>query len=221
MYKAFAKRLFDVILSGLAIAVLSPIYLVVALLVLIFMGRPIIFKQERTSKDEKRFYIYKFKTMKDLRDVNGKLLPETERKCRFGDILRSTSLDELPELWNIFMGDMSIIGPRPLHPSYLEYYKENEKDRNKVRGGLVPPEVMLSNIEPSWDEQLGIEGDYARNISLKTDLKVFFGLFANLYRRVTTSYGEYIRESLDIERAYMLNEAIASNVNEDKETVNL
>ena len=159
--------------------------------------------------------------MKDLRDVNGKLLPETERKCRFGDILRSTSLDELPELWNIFMGDMSIIGPRPLHPSYLEYYKENEKDRNKVRGGLVPPEVMLSNIEPSWDEQLGIEGEYARNLSFTMDLKVFFGVFANLYRRVTTSYGEYIRESLDIERAYMLNEAVASNVNEDKEKVNL
>ena len=221
MYSKFIKRGFDMLLSGLALLVLVPIIGIIALLVLIFMGKPIIFKQQRTSKNEKIFYIYKFKTMKDTRDENGELLPDEERKCRFGEILRSTSLDELPELWNIFTGDMSIIGPRPLHPSYLGFYKENEKDRNTVRGGMVPPEVMLSNIEPSWDEQLGIEGDYARNISLKTDLKVFFGVFANLYRRVTTSYGEYIRESLDIERAYMLNEAAASNVKEDKETVNV
>lgn len=204
MYKAFAKRLFDVILSGLAIAVLSPIYLVVALLVLIFMGRPIIFKQERTSKDEKRFYIYKFKTMKDLRDVNGKLLPETERKCRFGDILRSTSLDELPELWNIFTGDMSIIGPRPLLVSYLPYYKENEKERNLVRGGLIPPEVLNLTLTPTWDEQLKIESEYARKVSFMLDFKIFLSVFGILYKRVTEDYGEYVRKSLNVERAEML-----------------
>ena len=220
MYKLYVKRILDILLSGLALLVLLPIIGITALLVLCFMGRPIIFKQERTGKDEKTFYIYKFKTMKDARDNDGNLLPAELRRCRFGDVLRSTSLDELPELWNIFKGDMSIIGPRPLHPTYLKLYKENEKERNNVRGGLVPPEVMLSNIEPSWDEQLGIEGEYARNLTFKTDLKVFFGVFANLYRRMVQSYGEYAREPLNIERAYMLNEATPSNVKEDKETVN-
>ena len=219
MYKLFVKRMADVLLSGLALLVLCPIIGIIALLVLIFLGRPIIFKQERTGKDNKSFYIFKFKTMKDTRDEEGKLLPDEKRRCRFGDLLRSTSLDELPELWNIFSGDMSIIGPRPLRPSYLAFYKENEKDRNKVRGGLVPPEVMLPNIEPSWDEQLGIEGEYARTVSFKTDLKVFFGVFANLYRRMVKKYGEYAREPLSVERAYMIKETETVNAN-GKENVN-
>lgn len=191
------------LLSGLALLVLLPIFGIVALLVLIYMGKPIFFKQQRTGMNDKLFYIYKFKTMKDTRDEKGNLLPDEERKCRFGEILRSTSLDELPELWNIFTGDMSIIGPRPLLVSYLPYYKENEKERNLVRGGIIPPEVLSTNITPTWDEQLGLEADYARNISLWLDIKVFFGVFANLYRRLTQSYGEYIRKALNVERAEM------------------
>lgn len=188
------------LLSGLALLVLLPVFAVIALLVLIFMGRPIIFKQERTGKNDKVFYIYKFKTMKDTRDENGELLPDEERKCRFGEILRSTSLDELPELWNIFSGDMSIIGPRPLLVSYLEYYSDDEKDRNLVRGGLIPPEVLTLNLTPTWEEQLASEADYARNLNFLIDFKIFFAVFVVLYKRVRYGFGEYVRQPLNIER---------------------
>lgn len=192
------------LLSGLALLVLLPIFGIVALLVLIYMGKPIFFKQQRTGMNDKLFYIYKFKTMKDTRDEKGNLLPDEERKCRFGEILRSTSLDELPELWNIFTGDMSIIGPRPLLVSYLPYYKENEKERNLVRGGLIPPEVLNLTLTPTWDEQLKIESEYARKVSFILDFKIFFSVFGILYKRVTEDYGEYVRKALNVERAEML-----------------
>ena len=210
IYQKFVKRVFDILLSGLTLIVMSPIVAVIALLVLIFMGKPIIFKQERTGKDERIFYIYKFKTMKDTRDKNGILLPDEERRNRFGELLRSTSLDELPEFWNIFIGDMSIIGPRPLLVEYLPYYTDEEKDRNKVRGGIIPPEVVLTNITPTWDEQLSVEAEYARNISFGFDMRIFFGVFANLYRRMTQKYGEYVRPPLFEER----------EDSKEKETVN-
>ena len=159
IYRKFVKRGFDMLLSGLALLVLLPIIGIIALLVLIFMGRPIIFKQERTGKKDKNFYIYKFKTMRDTQDENGELLPDEERKCRFGEILRSTSLDELPELWNIFTGDMSIIGPRPLLVSYLPYYTKSERDRELALGGLIPPDIVDYDLTPSWDEQLESEAE--------------------------------------------------------------
>ena len=219
-YNKFVKRGIDILLSGMALLILLPVIGIVALLVLIYMGKPIFFKQQRTGMNDKLFYIYKFKTMKDTRDENGNLLPDEERKCRFGEILRSTSLDELPELWNIFTGDMSIIGPRPLLVSYLPYYKENEKDRNRVRGGIIPPEVLSVNITPTWDEQLLLEAEYARNISFVLDIKVFFGVFANLYRRMTQSYGEYVRKALNVERVEMQEVKVTVEA-KDKETVNL
>lgn len=215
IYSRYIKRGFDILLSGLALIILSPIIGIISLLVLTFMGRPIIFKQERTGKNNKTFYIYKFKTMKDLVDKNGQPLPDIMRRCKFGDLLRSTSLDELPELWNIFVGDMSIIGPRPLYVSYLDYYTEEESERNKVRGGIIPPEVMLPNITPTWDEQLKIEAEYAKNVSFLMDVKVFFGVFANLYRRMTQNYGEYMRDPLHIERAGMI--SVRNNVAESQE----
>lgn len=209
IYSKYVKRFFDMLLSGLTLLVLSPIIGIVALLVLIFMGRPIIFKQERTGKKDKIFYIYKFKTMKDTRDENGELLPDKERKCRFGEILRSTSLDELPELWNILVGDMSIIGPRPLLSKYLPYYTEYEKQRNKVRGGLIPPEVIKLRLTPSWEEQLQIEADYANNVTFEKDFKIFFSVFVVLYKRVRYGFGDYVRLPLNKERAERI----------DKETV--
>ena len=200
MYKRFFKRFFDIMLSGLALIILSPVLLLIAILVKIFMGSPIIFKQARTTKDGKIFYIKKFRTMKDAYDKDGKPLPEEERKCKFGNLLRGTSLDELPELWNIFVGEMSIIGPRPLHADYMPYYKDGEKDRNTVRGGLIPPEVLTKNLTPSWDEQLEIEGKYARELSFMLDLKIFFYTFVVLFKRMKYDYGEYIRPALNEER---------------------
>ncbi len=201
MYRRFFKRFFDIIFSGLALIITSPIMLIVAVLVKIFMGGSVLFRQQRTGKNDKVFYINKFKTMSDKRDEKGELLPDEQRRSRFGDILRTTSLDELPELWNIFVGDMSIIGPRPLFASYLEYYTEDENKRNLVRGGIIPPEVLLTNITPSWDEQLKIEAEYAQRVTLWLDVKVFFGVFANLRRRMKQSYGEYARQPLNKERA--------------------
>ena len=208
MYQRFGKRAFDVILSGLALVVLSPVLLVIALLVRVFMGAPILFKQERTGKDEKPFYILKFKTMTDARDADGNLLPDEQRKCLFGNLLRSSSLDELPELWNIFVGNMSIIGPRPLFVSYLPYYTETERDRGLVRGGLVPPEVLSLNLTPSWDEQLKAEAEYARNLTFLLDLKIFFATFVVLYKRVRYGYGEYTRDTLIAEREAKREEVI-------------
>lgn len=200
MYKRFVKRLFDVILSGLALIILSPILLLIAILVRIFMGSPILFKQARTTKGAETFYIKKFRTMTNARDENGNLLSEEERSCKFGNFLRSTSLDELPELWNIFVGEMSIIGPRPLHVDYLPYYKEEELDRNTVRGGLIPPEVLSKNLTPSWDEQLEVEAFYAKKLTFLLDLKIFFSTFVVLYKRMRNDYGEYVRPSLNEER---------------------
>jgi len=208
VYQRFGKRAFDVILSGLALVVLSPVLLVIALLVRVFMGAPILFKQERTGKDEKPFYILKFKTMTDARDADGNLLPDEQRKCLFGNLLRSSSLDELPELWNIFVGNMSIIGPRPLFVSYLPYYTETERDRGLVRGGLVPPEVLSLNLTPSWDEQLKAEAEYARNLTFLLDLKIFFATFVVLYKRVRYGYGEYTRDTLIAEREAKREEVI-------------
>ncbi|MBE6675110.1 MAG: sugar transferase [Ruminococcaceae bacterium] len=215
MYKHFFKRFFDILLSGLALIILSPIMLIIALSVWIFMGSPILFKQARTTKDGRIFYIKKFRTMKDTRDKDGNLLSEEERKCKFGNFLRGTSLDELPELWNIFVGDMSIIGPRPLHADYMPYYKDSEKDRNTVRGGLVPPEVLTKNLTPSWDEQLDIEGQYARNLTFILDLKIFFATFVVLFKRMKDDYGEYVRPTLIEEREQAMEEKEAV----EKETV--
>lgn len=137
MYKLFVKRLLDIILSGIAIVVLSPIYLIISIVVKIQMGSPILFSQDRIGKDEKIFKLYKFRSMTNETDENGELLPEKQRLTKFGIALRSTSLDELPELLMIFKGDMSIVGPRPQPSFYLPYYKEEERKAHSVRGGVT------------------------------------------------------------------------------------
>lgn len=208
MYKRFVKRGFDIFLSGIALLILCPVMLLIALLVRLFLGAPVLFKQERTGKDDKLFYILKFKTMTDARDENGNLLPDEQRKTLFGNLLRSSSLDELPELLNIFKGDMSIIGPRPLLSSYLPYYKESEKKRNLVRGGLVPPEVLSFELTQTWDSQLEAEADYAQNVSFLLDMKIFFATFVVLYKRVRYGYGEYTRDTLINERKHIKEDAI-------------
>ena len=137
MYRKYIKRILDFILSLIALIILSPILLVIAILVRIKLGSPVIFKQERPGLNEKIFTLYKFRTMTDKKDKEGNLLPDSERLTRFGKMLRSTSLDELPELINILKGDMSIVGPRPLLVEYLELYNEEQKHRHDVRPGLT------------------------------------------------------------------------------------
>ena len=137
MYRKFFKRFFDVLLSGCALILLSPVLLIVAVLVRTKLGSPVIFCQERPGKNEKIFKMYKFRSMTDARDENGVLLPDEVRLTRLGRILRSTSLDELPELWNILRGDMSIVGPRPLLVKYLPLYNEEQRHRHDVRPGLT------------------------------------------------------------------------------------
>ena len=156
----------------------------------------------------KSFKIMKFRTMAELRDENGNYLPDEQRVTRFGSWLRASSLDELPELINIIKGDMSVIGPRPLPPAYDEYYTERELKRFNVRGGLVPPEVLHNNIQPTWDEQLEFEVLYAENFSFKNDIKIIVTAFKGIFNRYEVDYGNYVRESLIEEREKVRNDSI-------------
>ncbi len=174
MYKRFVKRLLDIILSGAALVVLSPVIAVLALMVRVKLGSPVIFKQERPGYGTKIFTLRKFRTMTDARDEAGNLLPDGERLTGFGKLLRRTSLDELPELWNIFRGDMSLIGPRPLLVSYLPYYTEREQLRHTVRPGLTGLAQVSGRNFLEWDKRLEKDVEYVENISFALDVKIFF-----------------------------------------------
>ena len=204
MYKNYIKRLLDIILSLMALVALSPILLIISVFVRINLGSPIFFKQERVGKDEKIFTMLKFRTMSDKRDEDGNLLPDEFRQTKLGDFLRSTSLDELPELINILKGDISIVGPRPLLVSYLPYYTQEERLRHSVRGGLTVPEVVYGNVTPTWDEQFSYEVDYAKNVSFTLDVKIIWKTLLILFKRVQTDYGSEVRNPLNVERAEMV-----------------
>ena len=163
MYQKYIKRILDFILSLCALIVLSPVLLIVAILVRVKLGSPIIFKQKRPGKDEKIFTLYKFRTMTDEKDENGNLLPDSERLTKFGKFLRSTSLDELPELINILKGDMAIVGPRPLLVEYLEFYTEEEKHRHDVRPGLTGLAQVNGRNNLKWDDRLAYDVKYVNN----------------------------------------------------------
>lgn len=199
MYKII-KRAFDFISALLLFIVISPFFCVLAIIVRIKMDRPIFFHQVRTGKGMKQFGMTKFRTMTNATDSDGNLLPDEERLTKFGKWLRSSSMDELPELLNIIKGEMSVIGPRPLPPLYDDYYTEEEKKRFLVRGGLITPDSVDPQPVISWDKQLAYEADYGENLSFKKDLSIFIGVFRILFRRTTTDYGEFVREPLDVER---------------------
>ncbi|MFS1137192.1 sugar transferase [Enterococcus hirae] len=169
-YQLFGKRILDILLSGIALIVLSPIILIVGILVRIKLGSPIIFKQERPGKSEKIFSMYKFRTMTDERDHNGEYLPDEIRLTKFGKMLRATSLDELPELWNILKGDMSIVGPRPLLVEYLPLYSEKQGKRHNVRPGLTGLAQVNGRNAISWEEKFDLDVYYVDKISFFNDL---------------------------------------------------
>lgn len=172
MYRKYFKRLLDFILSLIAIIVLSPVYLIVALLVRVKLGSPVIFCQERPGENEKIFKMYKFRTMTDEKNENGELLPDMHRLTKFGRFLRNSSLDELPELFNIFMGDMSIVGPRPLLIKYLPLYNEKQKHRHDVRPGLTGLAQVNGRNTSTWEERFDKDVLYVQNISLMDDVKI-------------------------------------------------
>ena len=174
MYKKYVKRILDFIISLLAIIILSPLLLVLYILVLIFMGYPAIFKQQRPGKNEKIFNLYKFRTMTNKKDKDGNLLPDKDRLNKFGSMLRSTSLDELPEFFNILFGQMSFIGPRPLLVKYLPYYTKKEHHRHDIRPGLTGWAQVNGRNLVNWDERFKLDLEYVNNVSLKMDLKVIF-----------------------------------------------
>ena len=197
------KRVLDFALSFAGLIILSPLMLVIAVLVRLNLGSPVLFKQPRVGKGEKIFTMMKFRSMSDRRDENGELLPDEMRHTKFGDLLRSTSLDELPELVNILKGDLSVVGPRPLLVSYLPYYTEEERLRHTVRGGLTVPEVIHGNTNPSWEEQFAYEVDYAKNVSFLLDLRIIWNTVRILFKRVRTDYGAESRKPLNVERSEM------------------
>lgn len=199
MYKVI-KRVLDFVSAFCLFAVLCPLFLIIIVISIISNGFPVFFVQRRSGKNMKVINVLKFRTMTNKKDENGLLLPDEKRLTKFGKILRSTSLDELPQLLNIIVGNMSVIGPRPLPEEYDDYYTEEEKSRFKVRMGLIQPEVLYNKIFPSWDEQLLWEANYANNLCFKTDVKIFFAVFKVLFKRSKDNYGSFVRKSLIEER---------------------
>lgn len=172
IYCRYIKRLLDILLSGCALIVLSPVLLIVAILVRTKLGSPVIFCQKRPGKDEKIFKMYKFRSMTDERDEDGNFLPDEVRLTKFGRLLRSTSLDELPELWNIFKGDMSIVGPRPLLVKYLPLYNEDQRRRHDVRPGLTGLAQVSGRNAITWEEKFSHDVRYVEKVSFFLDVRI-------------------------------------------------
>ena len=183
MYSKYLKRLLDIILSLMIIILFWWLILIIAIMVKIFLGSPVIFKQERPGKDEKIFTLYKFRTMTDEKDEDGNLLPDEKRLNKFGKFLRSTSLDELPEILNVLKGEMSFVGPRPLLVEYLELYDEKQKYRHKVRPGLTGLAQINGRNDTTWEARFNHDVEYVKNVTFLNDIKIIFKTIKLVFTR--------------------------------------
>ena len=194
IYERFIKRPLDFLLALLALIVLSPVILVTAVLVRFKLGTPVLFRQDRPGKNEKVFKLNKFRSMTDARDENGEFLHDDFRITKFGRALRSTSLDELPELFNIIRGDMAIVGPRPLLMEYLPYYTEEEHHRHEVLPGLTGwAQVHGRNAIDSWEERFRYDLEYVNHITFAMDVKIILMTIGKVFKRSDIQVGSEIK----------------------------
>ncbi len=198
MYQKFLKRLFDLFFSILGLIILSPVFLLIAVCVRIFLGSPVLFKQQRPGFHEKLFWLIKFRTMKDLYSDKGELLPDENRLTEFGKFLRKMSLDELPEFWNILKGEMSFVGPRPLLMDYLPLYSAEQKQRHEVKPGITGWAQVNGRNAISWEEKFKLDVWYADHISFKLDMKILWMTFIKVFKREGISQeGQATMEKFD------------------------
>ena len=190
MYKKYIKRWLDILCAILALIIFWWLYLIIAFLVRIKLGSPVLFQQERPGKDEKTFKLYKFRSMTDKRDASGNLLPDDQRLSKFGRILRSTSMDELPEVFNILKGDMSIVGPRPLLVQYLPRYNAHQARRHEVRPGFTGLAQVHGRNAISWEEKFDWDVKYVDHITFLGDWKIIFETVRTVLKREGISDGE-------------------------------
>jgi len=186
MYKLIFKRIIDFVAALVVMILLLPIYLWISVLIAQKLGRPVIYKQERPGQDAKPFMLYKFRSMTNATDANGNLLPNEDRLTPFGKKLRSTSLDELPSLWNVLKGEMSLVGPRPLRMRYLPYYTEEQFQRHKVKPGITGYAQANGRSNLNWDEKFEMDVNYVKNLSFALDVKIVWKTFWNVVRKKDT-----------------------------------
>lgn len=200
IYEKYVKRFLDITISLVALLLFSWLYLLLAALVLLFHGKPVIYSAVRVGKNEKPFKLYKFRSMTNACDAEGNLLPGKDRLTKFGRLLRASSLDELPEIYNILKGEMSIVGPRPLPEAYLPYYTEEERPRHNVRPGLTGLAQANGRNAISWDKKFEYDVSYVQNVSLLLDLKILLKTVVKVLKRDGIGQGEKMPMSLHLER---------------------
>jgi general glycosylation pathway protein len=192
IYKKYIKRLIDIIISLTFFICFFWIYILLAILVKFKLGSPIIFKQKRPGLNEKIFTMYKFRTMTDKKDINGNLLADKDRLTKFGKFLRSTSLDEIPELWNVLRGEMSLVGPRPLLVEYLKKYSKKEKRRHEVKPGVTGWAQVNGRNNTTWEDRFKNDIYYVENISFLLDMKIIIKTFLKVIKRTDINQSEDI-----------------------------
>ena len=191
LYRNYVKRILDVLVSALALVILGPLLLMLAVLVRWRLGSPVLFRQPRPGKSGEPFILVKFRTMSDARDEDGRLLPDAQRLGRFGTFLRSSSLDELPELWNVVTGSMSMVGPRPLLMEYVPLYSKDQSRRHEVRPGLTGWAQVHGRNTVTWEQRFALDIWYVDNISFAVDMKTLALTIGNvLTRRGITAEGD-------------------------------
>ena len=211
-YARCVKRLLDILLSSFILLTFSWLYLILMLIVRIKMGSPVFYGSERIGKNEKLYRNYKFRSMTNEKDENGVLLPAPQRLTKFGRLLRSTSLDEIPAVWNILKGDLSFVGPRPMIPKYLPYFREEERARHTVRPGLTGWAQVNGRNNVSWDDKFRMDVEYVEKISFWFDVKIFFLTIGKVLKRSDIVQDDQKTASLYIVRADMVKEEQPTDV---------